>query len=73
MEIEKIDKNRQNERLRLLQLIDESVKFYEAEMRKNGEVIAYLKKRGMKGETTKSFGIGYAPYRLEEFVRLFER
>ena len=61
VEIEKIDKNRQNERLRLLQLIDESVKFYEAEMRKNGEVIAYLKKRGMKGETAKSFGIGYAP------------
>ena len=61
VEIEKIDKNRQNERLRLLQLIDESVKFYEAEMRKNGEVIAYLKKRGMKGETAKAFNIGFAP------------
>ena len=46
VEVEKIDKNQQNERLRLLQLIDESVKFYETEMRKNGEVIAYLKKEG---------------------------
>ena len=44
VEIEKIDKNRQNERLRLLQLIDESVKFYEAELRKNADVVAYLKK-----------------------------
>ena len=61
VEVEKIDKNQQNERLRLLQLIDESVKFYETEMRKNGEVIAYLKKRGMKGETAKSFSIGFAP------------
>ncbi len=61
VEIEKIDKNRQNERLRLLQLIDESIKFYEAELRKNSDVIAYLKKRGMKGETAKVFSLGFAP------------
>lgn len=61
VEVEKIDKKQQNERLRLLQLIDESVKFYEAELRKNADVVAYLKKRGMKGETAKSFNIGYAP------------
>ena len=61
VEVEKIDKKQQNERLRLLQLIGESVKFYEDELRKNEEVIAYLKKRGMKGETAKTFGIGFAP------------
>lgn len=61
VEVEKIDKKQQNERLRLLQLIDESVKFYEVEMRKNSDVIAYLKKRGMNGETAKSFSIGFAP------------
>ena len=61
VEIEKIDKNRQNERLRLLQLMDEAVKFYEMELRKNTDVVAYLKKRGMKGETAKSFNVGFAP------------
>src|SRR3989339_1052191 len=61
VEVEKIDKNRQNERLRLLQLMDEAVKFYETELRKNADVVAYLKKRGMKGETAKAFNIGFAP------------
>jgi len=61
VEVEKIDKNRQNERLKLLQLMDEAVKFYETELRKNADVVAYLKKRGMKGETAKAFNIGFAP------------
>ena len=61
VEVEKIDKKQQSERLRLLQLIGESAKFYEDELRKNEEVIAYLKKRGMKGETAKAFNIGFAP------------
>lgn len=61
VEIEKIDKKQQNERLRLLQLLGESIKFYENELRKNEEVITYLKKRGMKGKTAKVFGIGFAP------------
>ena len=61
VEIEKIDKKQQNERLKLLQLIDESVRFYESELRKAADVVAYLKKRGMKGETAKSFNVGFAP------------
>src|SRR3989344_4305555 len=61
VEIEKIDKKQQNERLKLLQLIDESVRFYESELRKAADVVAYLKKRGMKGETPKSFNVGFAP------------
>ena len=61
VEVEKIDKKQQNERLRLLQLMDESVRFYESELRKAADVVAYLKKRGMKGETAKSFNVGFAP------------
>jgi len=59
--IEKIDKKQQNERLRLLGLLDDAVIFYETELRKNTDVVAYLKKRGMKGETAKYFNIGFAP------------
>lgn len=61
VEIEKIDKKQQSERLRLINLLEDAVVFYESELRKNPDVIAYLKKRGMKGETAKSFGIGFAP------------
>lgn len=61
VEIEKIDQKQQNERFKLLRLVNESAKFYETELRKNADVIAYLKKRGIKGETAKSFGLGYAP------------
>ena len=61
VEVEKIDKNRQSERLKLLQLVDEAVKFYETELRKNADVVAYLKKRGMKSDTAKSFSVGFAP------------
>ena len=59
--IEKIDKKQQNERLRLLGLLEDAVIFYETELRKNPDVVAYLKKRGMKGETAKYFSIGFAP------------
>ena len=40
--------------------MDESAKFYETELRKNADVVATLKK-GMMGETAKSFGVGFAP------------
>jgi len=59
--IEKIDKKQQNERLRLFSLLEDAVTFYETELRKNQDVITYLKKRGMKGDLAKSFGIGFAP------------
>ena len=72
VEIEKIDKNRQNERLRLLQLIDESVKFYEAEMRKTARSSLILKKRNERRDG-QIFRHWIRPGRLEEFVRLFER
>ena len=45
VEVEKIDKKQQNERLRLLQLMDESAKFYETELRKTRMSSLTLKKR----------------------------
>lgn len=61
VEVERMDKKKQDERVRLIMLIEEAQKFYETKLRQNEEVIAYLKKRGMKGETAKHFGIGFAP------------
>jgi DNA primase len=61
VELKPIDPKYKNERLRLLQLMEEAKKFYESELKKNKEVIDYLKERGLKGETAKAFGIGFAP------------
>ncbi len=61
VELQHFDKEHQSERLRLLKLVEETKEFYEAELKKNKEVIEYLKSRGLKGETAKNFGIGFAP------------
>ncbi|RJQ31540.1 DNA primase [Candidatus Parcubacteria bacterium] len=61
IEIQKINKTEQSERQRLISLLEESAKFFQAELKKNQDVIDYLKKRGMKGETAKAFQIGFAP------------
>jgi len=61
VELKPIDREYQNERLRLLKLMEEAKRFYEAELKKHKDVIEYLKNRGLKGETAKSFGIGFVP------------
>lgn len=61
VELKPIDQKYKSERVRLLQLMEEAKKFYEAELKNNQEVINYLKERGVKGETAKNFSIGYAP------------
>jgi len=61
VELRPVDREYQTERLRLLKLMEEAKRFYEAELKKSKEVIEYLKTRGMKGETAKSFGVGFAP------------
>lgn len=48
-------------RVRLLELMDEAAKFYEAQLRKMPDVVTYLKKRGLTGETAKTFRMGFAP------------
>jgi len=61
VELKPIDKEYQNERLRLLKLMEEAKNFYEKELKKHKEVIEYLKERGLKGETAKAFGVGFVP------------
>jgi DNA primase len=61
VELKPIDPKYKTEQTRLLQLMEEAKKFYESELKKNKEVIDYLKERGLKGETAKRFSIGFAP------------
>lgn len=61
VELKPIDPKYKTEQTRLFQLMEEAKKFYESELKKNKEVIDYLKERGLKGETAKRFGIGFAP------------
>lgn len=61
VELKPLDQKYKSERVRLLQLMEEAKKFYEGELKKNKEAISYLKERGLKGETAKSFNIGFAP------------
>lgn len=48
-----------NERVRLLTLLEEAARFYEANLRRHSEVGEYLKGRGLSGETAKAFRVGF--------------
>ena len=61
VELEQVDMKQVSERSRLVELLETAKRFYENELKKNSDVIAYLKERGLKGETAKAFGIGFAP------------
>lgn len=61
VEIKHFDKKEKSERDRLINLLIDAKKFYEAELRKNNSVISYLKERGLLGETARDFGLGFAP------------
>ena len=45
----------------LITVMDVAGRFYRQQLRSSKEAIAYLKKRGLTGETAVHFGIGYAP------------
>src|SRR3989344_672654 len=55
------DPRASNERKRLLNLMDEATKFYQAELLKNKPALEYLKGRGVKDESIKEFRLGFAP------------
>lgn len=59
--LEKINTEARNEEMGLEHVLEEATKFYEGHLREDQSVIAYLKKRGLSGETAKKFRIGYAP------------
>lgn len=61
IELKPVSMEYRNERTRLLQLLEDSKEFYESELKKNQDVISYLKGRGLEGKTVKLFGIGFAP------------
>lgn len=57
------DEAREDERMRLLALMEAAAKFFEEELRGplGGEARRYIDKRGLKRETLEHFRIGYAP------------
>ncbi len=60
----KLDKSGGHEReveISMSHVMELSARFYEEELKKNNDVIEYLKKRGVTGMTAKKFRIGYAP------------
>jgi DNA primase len=52
---------RRSERERLYAVLDTATSFFEAELQKNTEALAYLDKRGVSKETIAKWRIGYAP------------
>lgn len=57
------DRERADQRTRLLELMEASAKFFEAQLTAAGgaEARRYIEKRGLKRETLATFRIGYAP------------
>lgn len=45
----------------LYDILEAASAFYQEQLRSSDEAIAYLKQRGLSGEVTKQFGIGFAP------------
>ncbi|MEM9336776.1 MAG: DNA primase [Patescibacteria group bacterium] len=52
---------KKNERERQLALIEEAVRFFESELKKEGAALEYLLNRGVTEETIKTWRIGFAP------------
>ncbi|NOY35694.1 MAG: DNA primase [bacterium] len=61
VELKPVSSQYRSERSRLLSLLENAKMFYESNLKNNDTVISYLKSRGLKGETAKAFGIGFAP------------
>lgn len=60
VQLHREDPKARSEKTRLLDLLDDAAKFYEKNLVERKDVGAYLKERGMTGETAKSFRLGYA-------------
>jgi len=45
----------------LYEILTAAAEFYQEELKKSPEAVAYLKQRGLSGEVARKFGIGYAP------------
>lgn len=60
VELLKEDPRIRSERVKLLTLLEEATRFFEANLFNRKDVGAYLKDRGLTGETAKRFRLGYA-------------
>ncbi|MGI9330745.1 MAG: DNA primase, partial [Gammaproteobacteria bacterium] len=45
----------------VFEILSSAAKLYQQALREHPEAVAYLKKRGIAGDTARDFGIGYAP------------
>jgi len=45
----------------LYEILAAAAEFYQEELKKSPEAVAYLKQRGLSGEVAKKYGIGFAP------------
>ncbi|MDQ8700293.1 DNA primase [Hyphomicrobium sp. LHD-15] len=61
--VEAEDREREDQRTRLLALMEESAKFFEAALHgaSGAEARRYIEKRGLKRETLATFRVGYSP------------
>lgn len=60
VQLKKEDPRLLTERKRFLALLEEAAKYFEGELAKRKDVLAYLEERGLTHETIKNFRIGYA-------------
>lgn len=67
--LKKEDPRLLSERRRYFSVLEEAAKFYEAELLKRRDVLDYLKERGLRDETIKSFRLGYAADEWEGILK----
>jgi DNA primase len=61
----------ENPHVPLISILDDCVKFYQAELKRTPKAIEYLKQRGVSYDTAATFGLGYAPAGYDTLERTF--
>lgn len=56
----------------LTELMARASQFYRQQLKQSQKAIAYLKERGLGGEISRQFGIGYAPANPQSLAQVFE-
>lgn len=64
-------KEKENSEENLYPLLEKITQAYQTQLRENTPAIDYLKKRGISGETAKTFKIGFAPNRWDYLLNTF--
>jgi DNA primase len=52
----------------LYEILESAAVFYQEQLKNSPEAVAYLKKRGLSGEVSKTFGIGFAPAGWDKLI-----